>query len=387
MAQNPRDSKGGPDPGDQTGTDGSGAAANQPGAAADAPPAGQKPGFWQRWRAAPEGEAAAPGSKCVIMGPLESGKTLLLMSLEPCAMVQSHSYAGRFDAMIGGQNEDFRKIEGWLDGAFEKGLALDATDIGTCFRPEFTLFVTNMPGSPRYASNTRFSTFDGSGGLLEDELAAGSPAAKKCREMLDGALNDCDTVLLCLPIMKDVAVKQERALKEFLLRFMLRPRIRQLVVCFTMYEALALQGNPGLGRNAYRVLATRTAARKHMAEALSNRLSAVDNVLRQFQVRDRTRKVWCLPVSTYGFVPHNGGANLARVRITQNGRIMDDAILRTRPARQDTPPTAPDPERPYDRDKVRKDFWHPFLTLDPFIFIATGERSGTLIHSYDELWK
>jgi hypothetical protein len=320
------------------------------------------------------------------MGPSASGKTLLLMSLDPCANARSHSYAERYTATIGSKNADFLKIEGWLDRAFDRGLSADATDIGDCLRPEFTLFVRGKAGR---INDTRFSTFDGAGGLLEDDLVATNEAAQDCRKKLDAALEDCDTVLICLPIMQRVGEKQERALKEFLHRFILKRGIRQLVVCFTMYETLALRPDLQLGRRAYRLLATRTAARTHMAAALSNRLSAMDNVLRQFQERDRSRRVWCAPVSTYGFVPRNGGANLARIRQNLNGRIIDDYILRTRPAPRaprDAQPTVPDPQRPYDYDTARKNFWHPFLTLDPFIFIATGERRDTLIHSYDELW-
>jgi hypothetical protein len=107
----------------------------------------------------------------------------------------------------------------------------------------------------------------------------------------------------------------------------------------------------------------------------------------QFHEPAKGRKVWCAPVSTYGFVPGNGGANLAWIRQIREGRTTDDRILRTRPSPRHNPPSVPEPERPYDYYVALKDYWRPFLTLDPFIFIATGERRGTLIHSYDALWK
>ena len=386
MTHQPNDSPASPGPDDTANAVEPDPATNPPGDAATPPPpaptpTNQKPGLWQRWRGRQDAEPEPRASKCVIMGPSASGKTLLLMSLAHCADVHSHSYAERYTATVGDKNADFLKLESWLDRAFERGLNLDASDIGTCFRPEFTLKVNSKPGARWYVNDTRFSTYDGAGGLLEDDLVAENEAAQDCRKKLDAALEDCDTVLICLPIMRLVGDKQERALKERLHQFMQRRRIRQLVVCFTMYEMLALQPDLQLGRRAYREMATRTAARRHMAAALlSNRLSALNNVLAQFQERDRTRQIWCAPVSTYGFVPRNGGANLAQV-----GR-RKDYILRTWPAPRDAQPPVPDPERPYEYNTARKEFWHPFLTLDPFVFIATGERRDTLIHSYDELW-
>lgn len=326
--------------------------------------------------------ARAPAaSRCVIMGPSASGKTLLLMSLDRCVDAQGHSYAGRFTATIGDKNQDFNTLDGWLDRYLPRGLSLDASDLGTCFQPAFTLHIIDDTGRRKRLYDTRFETFDGAGGLMVEDLANTDERFQRCRERLEAALTACDAVLICLPIAQRVQVTQEKALKEYLHRFMDQRGVRHLVVCFTMYETLGA----GLGRQAWRTLATRSFAREQMAAALRGHLAAIDNVLRQFHLRDRARKVWCVPVSTYGFVPGNGGANLAVIRREAGGRVVDDLVLRTRPAAG----AGLDLERPYDDGAVRQYYWQPFLTLDPFVFIATGfkDHRGTLIHDYEELWR
>lgn len=349
-------------------------------AAAPAP----RPGLLARALGRLRGGEASPApnaSRCVIMGPSASGKTLLLMSLDRCVDARGHSYAGRFTATIGDKNPDFNTLDGWLDRYLPRGLSLDASDLGTCFQPAFTLRITDDSGRRRRLYDTRFETFDGAGGLMVEDLANTDPRFQRCRQRLEAALADADAVLICLPILQRVQQTQEKALKEYLHRFMDHRGVRHLVVCFTMYETLGAD----LGRHAYRTLATRGFAREHMAAALRGHLAAIDNVLRQFHLRERQRKVWCVPVSTYGFVPGNGGANLAVIRREAGGRVIDDLVLRTRPglgADQDL-------ERPYEDGAIRQYYWQPFLTLDPFVFIATGfkDTRGTLIHDYNDLWR
>lgn len=361
---------------------GAGAAA----AGEEAPPVPPRPGLLRRAlnRLRAEDSRAPAASRCVIMGPSASGKTLLLMSLDRCVDAQGHSYAGRYTATIGDKNRDFNTLEGWLDRYLPRGLLLDASDLGTCFQPAFTLRITDESGRRKRLHDTRFETFDGAGGLMVEDLANTDTRFQRCREMLETALAGCDAVLICLPILQRVQMTQEKALKEYLHRFMDHRGVRHLVVCFTMYEKLGA----GLGRHAWHTLANRGFARAQMAAALRGHLAAIDNVLKQFQVREDSRKVWCVPVSTYGFVPGNGGANLAVIRREAGGRIIDDQVLRTRP-RAPGSGTMPDLERPYEEEAVRQYYWQPFLTLDPFIFIATGftDRRGTLIHGYDELWR
>lgn len=304
-------------------------------------------------------------SRCVIMGPSASGKTLLLMSLGRCEGARSHSYAHNYTVTIGGRNQDFRTIQDLLPRYFPAGLTLDASKLEDCFLPELTLHVTEKRGLRR-RQDTRFRTFDGAGGLLVEGDYANDPGYRKCRARLEGALADCDKVLLCLPIVKRIAPQQEAALQDFIHDFIRHRRIRELVVCFTMYEKLGID----MGRDAFRRLATRRMAREQMARALNDQLRPLDNALRQFDGR-WGRRVWCAPVSTYGFIPQHGGVNLAR--------FGDDELLRSLP--EGNPHGIPSP---YSHDQAFH-YWRPFLTLDPFVFIATGNRDGTLIHAYSEL--
>lgn len=356
------------------------------------PPPGEAPkarrSWWRRGANSTEERWEPRSSRCVVMGPSKSGKTLLLMSLRRCADALSHSYADRYIATIGECNDVFKeKIEARLDFFFESGLRLDATRSEDYSLAEFTLHVSSLKTRVPLMVDTRFGLFDGPGELLEESRVQGSGAGVEALNALKNEIANCDTVVLCLRI-RDYLVKheQERTLTDYIQLLMKRDSVKRVVVCFTMYETLAILDTVPLGRQAYRELASRTAAGEYMRDALNNQLKAVNNALRQFQRRSRGGKVWCVPVSSYGFVPDNGGPNSLRVRETDaSGRVTDTYILRTLPAPRYTPPLVPNPDRPYDYNVVRKFFWAPFLTLDPFIFIATGDREGTLIHSYEEL--
>jgi len=141
-----------------------------------------------------------------------------------------------------------------------------------------------------------------------------------------------------------------------------------------MYEKVGAH----LGRNAYRELTSPDYAREAMQRALraSKRILLA---LREFRTSQRGRRVWCVPVSSFGFVPRNGGVNLDQ-RMQPDGR--QTSLLRTRFHADGKV----DFQRPYSERQVRDDLWQPFATLDPFIFIATGFKGhkGTLIH---ELWR
>ncbi|TVQ85349.1 MAG: hypothetical protein EA400_15785 [Chromatiaceae bacterium] len=335
-----------------------------------------RPSWWRRAVARLRRGALARRtavSRCVVIGPSAAGKTLFLMSLDRCADARGHSYAGRYNATIADRNPDFIQLNRWLDRYLPRGLSLDASDLGTCLRPGFRLYLRRQQGA-RVLSLTSVSAFDGVGGLLVEDLAPTDPGFQRCRALLSEALANCDTLLICLPLSRWIRPDQEQALKEYIHGFIHQPALRRLLICFTMYEKQGVAA----GRHAYRELARRERARAEMAHALTDHLAAVNNALGQFHDPRHGRTVWCVPVSTFGFVPANGGANLAP---TAAGGERADTLL-TRPQ--------PNPDAPghYDPDQVRQRWWQPFLTLDPFIFIATGcrDRRGTLIHRYDELW-
>lgn len=351
-----------------------------PGAPRTAKPAG----LFARLRARRERNAAASApSRCVIIGPTGSGKTLMLLSLDPSVDKEVHSYAERLKVTLYGNNADFEELEQRREQHFTTGLTLPGGRFGECFLPEFTLVITAR--KTKKQTDTRFQTFDGPGGLIvaeEFERKDATPEAIACRQKLLRALTECETVMLCLPIDKSVTLREQRALKSLIHEFRQNPQIRRLVVCLTMYEKLGLD----LGRHAFRLLANRSAAKQRMRHALQGNLSAVNNVLEQFHMTDAKRKAWCVPVSTYGFIPNNGGANVERlVNRLNTGKEEEVERLRVWPTQSAR--THPDHENSptYDEKTARTHLWRPFLTLDPFIFIATGSRQGTLIHSYDEI--
>ncbi len=327
------------------------------------------------------GEEQPPGSKrCTVIGPTRSGKTALMLSLRRCVDARSHSYGARYVTTIGHTNEEYDRLQQWLDTYFPRGLRLDASDLGTCFVPEFTLRVRQRhrrgdAGLLHSRHKTRFRTFDGAGELLEKAKVAADPRFRECRERLNQELADCDTVLLCLPIGLRINRDQESELKNLLEGFIDSRQVRSLVVCFTMYETLGIE----YGRLAYRELANRLAARRAIREALEHRLLGLDNHLEQFHLASGKRGVWCAPVSAYGFIARNGGANVAVFGKTEH-------CLRTTPADKDGKAAPTGAHSPYEHDVALTDWWRPFLTIDPFVFITTGDRRGTLIHAYDEIF-
>jgi hypothetical protein len=340
--------------------------------------------------------------RCVVLGPSGSGKTALLMSLEQCEHEQSHSFL-QYSATLIHPNADFERYRQDLIPYLPAGTLVGTTDPGTCSQPEFTLCLGQREdGLPRQQRGVRrvlawfarlrrrnirmrFSTFDGAGGLVVDaptDMAARDPnhlrGRRLCREILYRSLQGCDAVLICLPIDPDAGGyyrEQEMALKDLVHRLGDDPDVRDLVLCFTMYEKLGA----GFGRQAYRTLTDRRFARDAMQRALA-KSKRIRRALEQFRRAEPRRRVWCVPVSSFGFVPGNGGANLAAVE-RKNGTRGD--VLRTRYN------PAGEPGLPYTERQVWDELWQPFATLDPFIFIAGGFKNhrDTLIHSYRELWR
>lgn len=321
-----------------------------------------------------------PPDECVIIGPIASGKSALLVSLERCTVVEGYSYRDRFKPAYYDKGKDLEALERELDNSFAAGLAIEATR-DVIRAPSFKLTATarRKVGSIRNGQmlTTHFSSLDGGGGLLLEDIDAEDEGKYPQsfwdkRDRLVASLQRCSTILLCLPfdIRGFGKQKAKRRLGQYVYEFADRrqyPGLKRFVVCFTKYELHGL----GLGRGAYRALATRRAARDTMATHLREVIPWILPPL-EFLHQNLDQGVWLTPVSTFGFVPHNGAPNVSPI----------DGLLLTRAADQHSRPT---PDRPFDYDEAYEDFWHPFLTLDPFIFVTTGVADGTLIHSLNEV--
>jgi hypothetical protein len=367
--------------------------------------------YWQRPR---EKTLAPPPVRggCVIVGPVASGKTALLLSLTQCGVWKSHSYANRYDVTIAGKNQDFQRYEKDLQSTiFHNGLITAATKLEDFFRLEFTLhtpscapalearhrskkistirtlssrFFPRAPGVGHHNSETRFTTFDGSGSLLsyswkqadvqEENATLGGQSPDHEKGLLESLrtlrenLTSCESVILCLPIDGSVPDNELNALNERIFELREHPNIRRLLVCFTKYEKWGLR----YGRDAYRRMATRREAGRLMSIALMGEAEYIRSALNSFR-HGWGKQVWCVPVSAYGFVPGNGAPNcdLSDVHLP---------LLTREPQRE----KERSDEKPYLQTRGKRN-WRPFLTLDPFAFIATGEWKGTLIHRFDEL--
>jgi len=360
-------------------------------AAPDTPPGPRSPfgrlrqGLGQIWERIRNGRSDAV--HCTVIGPVGSGKTALLSSLVRCDEADSYSYQDRQRVGITYGNADFDGFRGErLRERFRSRAFLDATPLNAFSRPQFSLEVAgkhaNRPFPP--ASETSFTAFDGSGGLLLgridekgemrwDDLDRGRTSEEKrllaaeALSALNAMLAKSESVILCIPLGRSIPAQEAAPLTQRIYELRRRRALRRVIVCFTMYEKLGV----GMGRQAYRELANPEAARRYMSMALR----AHNGILKALRSLHHKRKeVWCVPVSAYGFIPENGGINYdpnARHLLTRTP-IGDKEAMTL--------------EAPYEFQEAW-DHWHPFCTLDPFIFIASGakDRAGTLILSLQEL--
>ena len=298
----------------------------------------------------------------------------------------SHSYQDRLEVNLIHGNRDFDRFRGAsLARYFQEGLVVEATQIDSIARPRLTLAVHPKDGARLARGRDRevaFTAFDGSGGLLLGRMdgEADLLSLQDLRQLdqkrrleadalaeLNAALAESESAILCIPLAQSITQEQTEAIAQRIHELRKRTQLQRLVVCFTMYEKLGRD----MGRAAYRNLANRGAARRAMAAALGGSRNGILKALRLFD-RHRRRGVWCVPVSTYGFVPGNGGINYDPQART---------LLPRTPRGERVAPTVAAPYAFQDAWS----HWQPFCTIDPFVFIATGDREGTLIHTLDEL--
>jgi hypothetical protein len=336
----------------------------------------------QRLRAWFNPGIADPGtSHCAVIGPVASGKSALLASLEHCEKVCAHSYHEHFSLHIPQGNPAYRELTEEFVQAMDLGLDLEATR-DTVKEPEFTLTaIAKQPiGSIRKGDelSTVFSTMDGGGGLLFGDVARDrelqSTQFQQASNKLEEILQDSDTIILCLPFLAEGIGNQgirnqlHRRLYDYADRKKY-PRLKRLVLCFTYYELRGV----GLDTRAYQMLATRNAAKREMADYLDKDIMWLVQPLRYLHRRLRG-EVWLTPVSSFGFVPGNGAPNYDEA----------DGMLLTRAQPENTSADPPSPDAPYTIDQAMK-LWRPFLTLDPFAFITTGVSEGSLLFPLHEL--
>jgi len=302
----------------------------------------------------------------VVIGPPASGKTALVSSLHLCMEKRAHSFQ-QYHIAITRRNADYGRYVDLFEHALKQNkLATPATDLTQFTEPQFTIELTPKHSNKKHNRKKRpleaaFTTLDAAGGLLVSDTAdsnkQGEDATKQARQTakkkLECHLQKCNNIILCLPMFdKSYLDKQAYNMTQFIENFCESEHsVKKIIVCFSKYEQCGLR----FGRSAYRTLAKREQAKIEM-EAMFARhdLQRILGPLQRFD-RHHDKSVWCTPVSTFGFVGENGGANVD----VQEG----NSVLRV-----------PNPS-----------YWSPFLTLDPFLFLMTGTTENSLIHPLGEL--
>lgn len=280
-----------------------------------------------------------------------------------------------------------------LDQALRAGLQLPSTRdridqlaLTLALRP----LAGRLPGAGRRTRHVRLEVIDAGGDVLappapdarwyDDEqdqpplAAVEDPEARRRgdagRAFLLDQMRTLDALVLCLPMAAGPMPQRERRALQDVLRWVetnAAKRLKTIIVAATQYERVFEDAGP----QAYRQAATWNVARDRLRLRFETIWSDLAPVLADFNAAPR-RRVLVQPVSAFGFVPYHGGANLDPT----------DGGLRTRaPSRPGDPRDA---AAPYAFEAVQNHYWSPFLTLDPFVALATREL-GRLTFLFEEV--
>ncbi|MEO1328302.1 MAG: hypothetical protein AAFW46_01435 [Pseudomonadota bacterium] len=191
-----------------------------------------------------------------------------------------------------------------------------------------------------------------------------------------------DAALVCLPAEEPELDPSRRRSMQTLLAQLAKvwsaaaqadpARRFRVVVAVTKFERLFLSA----GRKAFLSAFDRATASAAVAEALQGSWGWLTPRLQELAAAPHvTLRVQ--PVSAFGFIPGDGGANLD----------PSTGLLRTRPfadpaVERAHAPEGPTLDAPYTFEAVFAHYWRPFLVLDPFIQLATG-IDGALTFALD----
>ncbi|MCI4662828.1 MAG: hypothetical protein MRY63_13535 [Neomegalonema sp.] len=268
----------------------------------------------------------------------------------------------------------FSMYESRIEAGLHEGLVGQGTTADQLYPTRFDVSVRALERMPGMAEGqvltARFRTVDSAGGLLlNDKTGRENP---ELRARLHGEILDAETVILCLPAAgfgADSDSAERRSLLDVLQWIRGLPQGEgpsRLIVLLTKFEAVVAD----FGRQAYRTAAHGESCRALIGTIMQTNYAWLLSALESF---DQTpgRALWVQPVSAFGFVPFNGGAN-----VSPHG----DTLLTRIPKQKEVPGLL----SPYTRKAVLDYYWRPFLIIDPFVFVATGEP-GALTFAWEEV--
>lgn len=218
------------------------------------------------------------------------------------------------------------------------------------------------------AAEYSITAVDTAGALFAETAEERSGAARERFEIEQAALAErlarADGVVICLPAdAPELHPSRRRAMQTGLahLRTLWASaaaadptRRFRAVVALTKFERLLAP----YGRRGFVTANDRAQAGALSEAALRERWGWLTPRLRELAEPEHTL-LRVQPVSTFGFIPGDGGANVD----------PESGLLRTRPHAEGA---SADLRAPYTFEAVFGHYWRPFLTLDPFVQAATG---------------
>ncbi|MEL7444391.1 MAG: hypothetical protein AAGK02_01095 [Pseudomonadota bacterium] len=343
--------------------------------------------------------------RITIMGPSQSGKTLMISTLLNFQslvedVIENDEELDRlsFVRHEDGNRDDFDKIDRAFKGilrAEQPESTIDAYQIAfdmltrakkqqgsTLGRLRQTLLRrrSDMTGY----DPTRFVLRDGPGGALSE--ATPDQEHKTYLEWL----HQSEGIIVCLPVQEQDFIDEHFNRLEHELQRLLKtkPPLRYIAVSLTKFDTLF----PDVGARAFQMATDPYVAIERVKRIKKGPFSDVFSVLRGLEgvpvaYGDEEIEVKLFPVSTYGFVAGRGSANYYRVpaqsedlpeksglmtRIVSKRELDADARLRDH---------YPEPII----DAMARRLWRPFNLVAPFYYAATGQAATPHCFTLDDL--
>ena len=353
----------------------------------------------------------APGSAgtypIMVLGGRRTGKTTLCASLHQCLIARSHGLTSSLIARFPDAN-GLRHFENRLSDMFASPSALfqsqplnqlvEQFEIGIDFTVNkgslFSRNEDNLNGYYQFLINDLTGKFN----ILELVSKAnhqGDVALQSELSSLYANLSESNSLVICHPASQNLAPSEANGFIHLMSEIAAGRygTFDQIIVAFTKYERLFTHDKTDGLSNAVNP--------STIIEVIANTIQndqALETGLRALLgIEGGQPNLYCMPVSSFGFLPKNGAANLHR-------RTGEPLIPFTPAVREASVSTNPELSRPVTRlagitipqtrkasaacldqspqtvqQAIHSPNWLPFLSADPFLTAISGKPSSFML--------